>query len=636
MDLDRVDSLISSRDPDERREAAMLLSKIRGKASIKRLGMLLADENQGVRDAANESLIVLGGRDVIEAVLPFLKSDDIGLRNTAIDILKKVGSEGIDLLHNLMKAPDDNIRLFIVDILGSIGDAKSVDVIIDALNDINPNVRNAAVVSLGLIGNPKAFEHLRQMVNDEEWIRFSVIEAISHLNHPDVLPFLLEELNRWSDDDLTLSVILEAIANIGDQSVLSPLLSILEDADNTYMMLAIVKTLLQILDPEVLGSLPEEKKAYVRKVIEWHILDTDDFTVVKMLKCLEKIGDFGSAERVIELAQRTDPDEQMDVWEAIKDVLVALNDHDKMLDLLDSNVEKLVILATQVLASIGKDKDVRHMIDRLSSSSLYAKRALTASMVKIGSPVARDAFKRLLNEDDGHVLSYAIQGLGRVGEPDDIDSLEPFLVHKYDDVRQAALDAIVSIDTDKAEKVFLEMVKNPDPELRIISLEGLSGMESDKLPGELDKLLKDVDTRIRVAALHKVMDMEMDIDPELLEVLINDEENQVRYAAQEIAGKRAMDRFRPIIEDRIDSADIWTSYHAVRALGGFKDDRAKARLIDILKGGEDILRIAAANALGEWDDEGLAKEIEPFAEDENPDVARAVFDAMDALRGGKF
>ncbi len=633
MELDRIDRLVSSEDPAERREAAMLLPGIGGRTSAVRLARLLTDENQGVKDAANEGLIALGGRDVVEVVLPLLKSDDIGLRNAAIDILKSVGKEGLDLLHALMEDPDDNTRLFVVDILGSIGDTRSVSVIIDALNDTNSNVRNAAVVSLGLIGDPRAFEYLKKMINDGEWIRFSVIEAISRLDHPDVLPFLLEELKRWSDDELTLSVILEAVATISDQSVLSQLLSILEESDNTYKRLAIVNTILQVLNPEFLESIPDNKKTYVKKVIEWHLLDADDDKVVKMLEGLEKIGDIGSVGKVLELARRTDPDDQVEIWKAIKRVLVALKDHDKILSLLGSNDEKLVILGAEVLSSIGTEKDVIYMAERLGSSGLYAKRALTAAMAKIASPVARETFKRLLNEDDGHVLSNAIHGLGSVGEPRDVDDLVPLLNHRYADVRQAALEAIISIDTAKAESVFLSMIKDPDSELRILGLEGLSGMHSDSLTSEIEHLLKDVDASVRVAALREVVNKQLEIDQNLLQRLMKDKEDQVRHVALEIAGEKAIDGLRPIIEDYIGKADIWTSYHAVKALGGFKDEKAKSRLIDILKDGEDVLKIAAANALETWDDRTLADEIEPFTEDENPDVARAVSKAINTLRG---
>jgi HEAT repeat protein len=149
-----------------------------GAGAVERLVVLLRDVNSGVRDAVQNALMFMGGRTAVEKVVPLVAETDPGLRNAAIAILRKIGDDGIDVLHGLACHPNDDVRLIVLDILGTIGNPQSVDVLIGGLLDANANVRNAAVVSLGLIGDPTAFEHLKALLDDEEWIRFSAIESL--------------------------------------------------------------------------------------------------------------------------------------------------------------------------------------------------------------------------------------------------------------------------------------------------------------------------------------------------------------------------------------------------------------------------------------------------------------------------
>jgi len=137
-DMTGIDGMISSEDPSRRRKAATLLAEAGGDAALDRLELLLRDENSGVRDAAQSAVVLLGSRAAVEKMLPLLSDEDPSVRNTAIDILRKIGIDGVDLLHAHAKDADDNVRMFILDILGTIGIHESVDILIEGLYDVNP------------------------------------------------------------------------------------------------------------------------------------------------------------------------------------------------------------------------------------------------------------------------------------------------------------------------------------------------------------------------------------------------------------------------------------------------------------------------------------------------------------------
>ena len=356
---------------------------------------------------------------------------------------------------------NDDIRLFVLDILGTIGNPESVDVLIGALKDPNSNVRNAAVVSLGLLGHPKAFEYLKPLIEDEEWIRFSTIEALSQIPHENTPDFLLEQLDRWSHDELTVSALLETMGKIRPKQCVSALILMLEYA-NAYIETEIVKALLKIISPDEIGLLPPKDAHIIKTIIDMHLLDVDDELLFDMLAVLSRIGDHASVMAMIELVRSTDPDVHPERILSVTDALCRISDIKAMVKLLDSE-DKLKILAANVLAKIGKADGARAICERIFSSQGHVKRAMTDALAAIGGASLRETFHALLNDPDGHVISSSLHALGRNGDPDDIGVMEPFLNHKYPDVREVAIQSIVLIGTVRAEDVFMLMTKDVDP-----------------------------------------------------------------------------------------------------------------------------------------------------------------------------
>ena len=630
MDLTKIDAMIASQDSSLRREAAALLADVGGIETFDRLEVLLDDPNSGVRDAAQNAIIIMGGRVAVEKMVPLLTHEAPSTRNMAIDILRKIGEDGLDILHTLAKDPTDNIRLFVLDILGSIGNIESLDTLIEGLHDTNPNVRNAAVISLGELGDPRSFDQLKQLINDEEWIRFSVIESLAKIPCDDIVGFLLEELRRWSTDEITLCSILETLGEIGSDKTIRPLLELLENATE-YVAVAIAQTLLKIMSLDDLALLPEKDKHLIKNILEVNLDEADDDFQRAILEALTRIGDSQSSLYIIDLAKKVDPDIQIEKWEDIKAALTQLGDSAVMIGLLDQD-ETSRILASQILAKIGAEGESSELAKRIHGTRGYVKRAMTDAIAQIGAPSSRDILLQLMHDQDGHVISSCLRALGIMGHPEDIQKLKPFLAHPYPDVRQRALEALAAIGGQFAQKTFVDLLEDNDPQVRIMALSGLDIMKSEQLDVAATYLSKDQDGRARMAAAKIIKDNELPIEKDLLLALLNDELDEIRHLAIDIVGQRKLDDLRSFLEDATCSEEIWTAYHAIEALGHFQDNDAQCRLINILKSGPDFLRISAVKALGEWHEESLLGELEVYMDDDNPDVARAVAEAMDKIQ----
>ena len=633
-DMTGIDGMISSEDPSRRRKAATLLAEAGGDAALDRLELLLRDGNSGVRDAAQSAIVLLGSRAAVEKMLPLLSDEDPSVRNTAIDILRKIGIDGVDLLHAHAKDADDNVRMFILDILGTIGIHESVDILIEGLYDVNPNVRNAAVISLGELGDPRAFDHLKQLINDEEWIRFSVIESLARIPHEQAVDFLLDELKRWSNDGITVCAILETLAAIGSREAVRPLMDILEGSDQ-YVRFAAVRTLLAIMSGDDIAALDPESLQLVRNVLESYLPEAEGEHLYRVLEVLGRIGDEESSMRIVGLSGGVERDIETDKWDAIRSALESLGNVGLMVTLLDAD-EKSAILGAEVLGSIGGEREAREIAARISTRNGYGKRVMADALARIGGKGLRQTMLRLIGDEDGHVVGSALKALGEIGCPDDIGEIRKFLQHPYPDVRSSALETIARIGSEKAEECFTELAGDADPNVRIMALEGLLRMRSSRLGHVSSYLLKDPSWEVRTAAVNIIRDAGLPLEDDLLVALLNDERDEIRRPAIDIVGMRRVQNLRSFLVDAIDSEEMWTAFHAVEALGRFRDDDAKTRLLSILERGPDFLRISAAKALGEWEDEALAAELEVYLDDENIDVARAAAEAIDSLHGGAF
>ncbi|MBW1730167.1 MAG: HEAT repeat domain-containing protein [Deltaproteobacteria bacterium] len=183
MSLSIADLLkhLNSEDATDRRYAAEDLGDLNHPAAIPALIKALEDPVVAVREAAVDSLITIGGKDVCEQVIPLLGSDDAWLRNYATEILEQIGVDAVEGVRKLCESPSSDIRKFALDVLGKIGELTDVDAfeeIAARLDDENVNVAAAAAEALGRIGDPAAIPILADYVYSSPWLQCNVIHAI--------------------------------------------------------------------------------------------------------------------------------------------------------------------------------------------------------------------------------------------------------------------------------------------------------------------------------------------------------------------------------------------------------------------------------------------------------------------------
>lgn len=132
----------------------------------------------------------------------------------------------------LRESPDEQIRQFTAYLLGQAGDVRAVEPLIDALQDAHVGVRGAAANALGTIGQPDAIPYLRPLLKDTHqqlvvWAAF----ALTRLGD-DHFDLLVDALNA-DEVEVRRSAIL-ALRQLGDQRAIGPLLALMGDTSRRF------------------------------------------------------------------------------------------------------------------------------------------------------------------------------------------------------------------------------------------------------------------------------------------------------------------------------------------------------------------------------------------------------------------
>jgi len=176
-DLQQATAALRSGTAQERWDAARSLGAQPEAAGV--LGEALASERDWrVREAIFTSLARLATVESAEAVVRYLRSDDAGMRTSALDALRDMMPVVRALLPALLADPDPDIRLLCCDLVRELPAADATDLLCTALERENePNVCAAAVEVLAEIGLPAALPILEKCgarFSDQSFLTFAV------------------------------------------------------------------------------------------------------------------------------------------------------------------------------------------------------------------------------------------------------------------------------------------------------------------------------------------------------------------------------------------------------------------------------------------------------------------------------
>lgn len=641
-DCPEIIERFQAKDPEILREAAQDAGDYGCKEAISGLITLLQNPNLGVQEAADLALRQLGGIEAVSGLCPLLRTEDAQVRNLAMDILREVGNQDINTIVALLSDEDVDIRIFASDILGSTRNILAVPHLCQALlRDPEVNVRYQAAVSLGSLGFAEAVQCLNQALSDEEWVQFSVIEALLKIRDESSINALIQAMPQSSD--LVASMIVDALGEMGNLKSIPLLLKRLDESPRALRN-KIVKAVVQIMGGRTLNLLSALEQANFKDYLLSALEDEDEDIQDAAMSGLASLRVSEAAVPIIKMSAKLDPDfeDHQDRLENIADVLAQIGSIDPLRQVLQKTDSAAIALAVKTLQRMPGAASSRLLMEAFWKHDRDMQRELVDALCIVSGDEAEAFFVELLDRhNDGHVLKQAMRFLSRkaVQEKDKAelaDKLFTFLDHPYPDVRGVALEACISLGEKSLVGKFHQMFASPAADKRAMAILGLGNLGCDTHLNVIRSALEDESTAVRKAALEASIKL-CGLTEEVFEMIsqrLQDEDRDVRLTLVALLGECACSlvNVAPILKSALGDADDWIRIRAIEALGRLRVPDAVKDLALLLQMNNPLISIKVIEALGMIGDQAAFQVLLGMLDTDDPELINAVEDAIAVLQ----
>lgn len=574
----------------------------------------LKDENTGVQDAAMQSLIAIGSEVTAYMVIPLLREDAF-LRNTALIILKEIGRKAVPLLNILFGDKDDDVRKFAVDLVCEIGHCEHPDTIARMLiEDTNPNVRASAAKAIGFLNYKEAMPQLMAALEDEEWVCFSALEALSVIKEE--APVRAIEALLSNRSDAVRFAAIEALGMIPSPLSGEALLNHLSRAEG-YEKNATVKSLVQTgITPSMSGIADILMDMFKSDDWEDKLVALKGLVGLKENKAIFSIAD--SAGSLDPSSPETD--EKLYILE---EALRSFGCADALFDALNNPSLRYrgKIMIIEALGDLQCSEAVSHLIRFLEGDIRDVRRASLKALAGMDDPDGtKQIFIDSMDDYDGHVRRMSITALGKIGER---SSFEPILRHLskeiYEDAKEEGLKALLMIDP---SELFSHIGEFNAFNKKVIG----------RYAKDLEILLAlsiNEDTGVRAAALSGLGGLQDERAYKRLSEAMDDDDPEIRKAAVIAAGESRC--CREAIESALKDRDTWVRVYAVKALTRFSDGAALGPLRNMLEDKETPVVLSAIEAIASIGGSEAMGALSPLLEHENYDIRENVNRALEGI-----
>ena len=570
-------SQLQSPDPGDRRQAITGLAASDSDAALAGLALCLEDRDLSIREAAADHLAGARSETAARLLTHFLAHEDIGTRNLAAEILVKLGEVGTPALRDEITNDDHDVRRFVCDILGLIGDQAGTSVLIERLDDDNLNVAGAAADALGRLGAVPAVPALMATAASRPQVTLPILDALGRIGHASALDLLYGYLN--SSDPVIVAVTLEAIGCVGDEDALARVEPFLEGPDRAISEMAITACIeiqrrhrtrvVSALTPELLAGYFHENYGAHQAILDFVLGCPPEWFTEELIAGL--------------LKQIRQVDES--TWRRIAELLAEIGRKtaDAILDCLPraSTSQQLELL--EILAQFADEQAAMHLADMVSHPNPDIRQKIAHLFGTSGSPQVVGSLKVLTTDSHGAVRAAAYSALGWLCSEHETKLLMAGLDDPYTEVREAALGALIIIGGPDVVARLTEDLYHPEAERQRLAVTGLGWIgETEVVPPLLQAVSHPVPA-VRKSALHALVRIGEVADIGPIQSALKDENTGVRKAAVSalvaLRGEVVFTDLLPLLQDK----DIWVRYHTLSALGQLECPAAAQAVLPFLE-----------------------------------------------------
>ncbi|GAU09800.1 HEAT repeat domain-containing protein [Desulfoplanes formicivorans] len=635
MDHEQILTLLQSDEPESQREGAFMAGEAMVRESIPYLTAMLTSPNLGVQDAADMSLRKIGGREVVDALVPLLRSENVPARNLAMDILRQIGSHHVEPIIALLDDPDPDIRIFASDILGSTNNYMAVPPLCNALlHDDEVNVRYQAAVSLGELGKPEATDALNKALGADDWVNFAVIEALMKIGDDDSITALMGALDHSSE--LVASIIIDALGKLGRIRAVPVLVKYL-DKSTEALRNKTLRAIVNIMGSKALSLLSDEERESFAGYLLAAADDEDKEIQDAVIMGLSALGGDDASQKMFALATNIDPEIEAERYSNAVNGLVSMGLTAAVCEGSRSDDERVSQVALDVLIRLGTPESAKVCMDVFWDKGRDIQRFIAKGISSTACNEGKAFFLRVLNDStDGDLLKSALKFLGiRMRFRDTTEAIIPFLQHRFADVRKMALDACVAIGGKKVEDIFVTMLHSEDASQRMMGIYGLGKLNAVEHVGEFEKALSDKAVDVRKMAMEVLIALcagDGKLLARIAAQMLHDPSVEVRRSLVNLLGSTQCPGAMVFLIEALDDEDSWVQIRAVESLGSLRKEEAIPSLVDLLKRDNALVSIKVVKTLGQIGGKRAFQELLKVLGTENRDIQEAAEQALDRIQ----
>ncbi|MDX9707968.1 MAG: HEAT repeat domain-containing protein [Trichloromonas sp.] len=564
---------LESGDEEARIQAVRELAGLGMHLPMALLYRAMGDVSWRVRKEASETFLGLprAGELAGDIVELLHAQDNAGLRNAGVDILERLGARALPVLHEELACSDPDVRKFVLDILGEIGDPSSLAVMTGALADDDRNVRAAAAENLGKLRHGEAIYPLLEAMEDSDLLmRFTILEALGRIGRP--IP--LERISRYGEDPLLRKALFDCLGQIGTAEGASLLVSGLNDRMRNVREAAVLSLgALHYNHPQAVAQALAPASEAADQVLA-ECLDSPRLPVVR------------AALRLVPLIVARDCLHRLLPWLADEEL---------------GREAAGAILAQGRSAVVSLLRDWANQSERMQAYLCYLA-------AETGAEEAIEPLLGALESDNQDLVLAAAHALGRLKVVAALPALTRILREGEDEPRrvaQEALGALAEAYPEELLALFSPLMEDPAAETRMAAIAVLGKGNFRIIRPMVFMALKDASSEVRQAAV-AALGSNPDIEQlDALVLALTDEDADVRRVAAEVLGllrdRRAVDALALALYDE----DPWVRSTVVRAIGHIGTERAGTLIREAWGDPVGLVCIAALESWFAFDPDGV-------------------------------
>jgi len=511
-----MDSLLnkfrSANDEDDKIELIQSVFELHENWVVDLLIEGMGDSSWRVRKTAIEGITnYYDPYFIIDKLVYFLhEEENANLRNSTIEALERLGRFSRNKLVLVLEKEDDETKKFIVDILGEIGDDKTVDELVKFIDTDDVNLITAIIETIGKIGGKNRIDLLVDYLKRYDGntnVVFACILAIKNLcirynyDNLDLTLFV-----KYFDMPLLKKAFLDLAGYVGKEKVLDYILSEINNPGKGTRESAIKAVLSFYLRyPDKSDILVEKlENADIKKELLYKSLSSSNSDTKKgTILILSIIGDVDSFQKVVRNIG-DDKEFYLDIFTKFygKELSAVIN---QICYDFDENTMAFLCL---LLGRLGS-RDSESLLLKLIKGSDILQKSAAKALENVASTDAIAVLTKMLSHTDStEIAENLISTLSKVGK-DNPREFAKSIEENFDRciTNRCKINFIVLIGEVKLVEYWrriLIFLKDPDYHVRKSAIRSLRKLNVKESFFQLQPLCFDDNDEVRIEAVKAI------------------------------------------------------------------------------------------------------------------------------------